>query len=124
MNWFKRYLSERNMRVKLSIRSDQYPVEYGTPQGSCLGPLIFLVFCNDIHLHLTHMQCIQFADDTTLYLDYPDPATLVDRIKFNLNTLLQDWFRANKLTLNVEKSVCLVFNKKTQKERHKINIIQ
>ena len=80
------------------------------PQGSCLGPLIFLIFCNDLNIHLTHMQCIQFADDTTLYLGHPNPIMLKNMIEYDLE-VLQDWFRANKLTLNVEKSVCLIFNK-------------
>ena len=55
------------------------------------------------------MQCIQFADDTTLYLGHPDPTTLRTLIEYDL-LVLQDWFRANKLTLNIEKSVCLIFN--------------
>ena len=63
------------MRVKYKVDitgnveySDMYNIKYGTPQGSCLGPLLFLIFCNDINLHLDFMNVIQFADDTTLYL--------------------------------------------------------
>ena len=73
LNWFKSYLSNRKLRTKFrtaasstETRSSLYDVDYGTPQSSCLGPLIFLIFCNDLHLYLTHLQCIQFADDTTL----------------------------------------------------------
>ena len=55
------------------------------------------------------MQCIQFADDTTLYLGHPNPEALKNIIEQDL-TVLQDWFRANKLTLNVGKLVCLIFN--------------
>ena len=79
------------------------------PQGSCLGPLIFLIFCNDLNIHLENMQCIQFTDDTTLYLGHPNPEELKKMIEQDLQ-VLQDWFRANKLTLNVKKSVCLIFN--------------
>ena len=75
LDWFKSYLSNRNMRVKCKVDitgnveySDTYNIDYGTPQGSCLGPLLFLIFCNDINLHLDFMNVIQFADDTTLYL--------------------------------------------------------
>ena len=61
------------MKCKVNITgnveySKTYNVDYGTPQGSCLGPLLFLIFCNDINLHLDFMNVIQFADDTTLYL--------------------------------------------------------
>ena len=71
--WFQSYLSNRRLRVKcktvssgVEVRSDDYNVEYGTPQGSCLGPLIFLIFVNDLHLHLVDSECVQFADDKTL----------------------------------------------------------
>ena len=73
LSWFKSYLSNRSLRVKCrtvssttSQTSREYSVEYGTPQGSCLGPLIFLIFVNDLHLHLHDAECVQFADDTTL----------------------------------------------------------
>ena len=73
LSWFQSYLSNRCMRVKcktvssgVEVFSEEYTVEYGTPQGSCLGPLIFLTFVNDLHLHLQDSECVQFADDTTL----------------------------------------------------------
>ena len=47
--------------------SEYNDVEYGTPQGSCLGPLMFLVFINDLRRNLDHCNNIQFADDTTIY---------------------------------------------------------
>ena len=74
LDWFKSYLSNRTMRVKCitsatgSISySDSYRVNYGTPQGSCLGPLIFLIFNNDLFLNMSYSCCILFADDTTIY---------------------------------------------------------
>ena len=46
--------------------SEYHTVNYGTPQESCLGPLIFLIFVNDMRLHLTDVDSVQFADDTTI----------------------------------------------------------
>ena len=115
-NWYKSYLSNRKMRVKCKIDitgnvkySDTYNVDYGTPQGSCLGPLLFLIFCNDINLHLDFMNVIQFADDTTLYLSKKNLNYLQWCIEYDVRSII-DWFKANKLTLNLSKTICIVFN--------------
>ena len=86
-------------------------VNYGTPQGSCLGPLIFLIFVNDMRLHLTDVDSVQFADDTTILFGHRNENYLKYCVERELATL-SDWFRANKLTLNVDKSVFLLFNRK------------
>ena len=117
LDWFKSYLLDRKLCVSCKTadtgtenESELYDVEYGTPQGSVLGPLIFLIFCNDLHIHLVFLSCIQFADDATLYISHQN----LDYIKFCLEhdlVILQDWFRANKLTLNIGKSVFILFGK-------------
>ena len=91
--------------------SSKYVVNYGTPQGSCLGPLLFLLFCNDLNLHLTFLSCIQFADDATLYLSSRDLNYVKNCCNLDM-IMLQDWFHANKLTLNIGKSVCMLFKLK------------
>ena len=75
LEWFKSYLSGRTLKVRCNTSngvglSKEYDVTYGAPQGSCLGPLIFLVFCNNLHLHLMYLEVLQFADDTMLYLSH------------------------------------------------------
>ena len=83
LSWFKSYLDNRSLSVKCrtkdagsSIISDNYMVEYRMPQGSCLGPLLFLIFCNDIHLLLEFCNCILFADDTNIYKTHHNPTYL------------------------------------------------
>ena len=91
----------------------------GTPQGSCLGPLIFLIFCNDLRLHLTHLQCIQFADDTTLFTSHKSTRYLEYCVTTDLETL-HDWFRANKL--NLDKSIILIMDGKKHSTLNSIKI--
>ena len=121
LDWFTSYLQDRKLSVSCktmetgeNFESELYDVEYGTPQGSVLGPLIFLILCNNLHIHLIFLSCIQFADDTTLYISH----TSLDYIKFCLKHdlgILQDWFLANKLTLNIGKSVLILFGKHKSK---------
>ena len=121
LNWFRSYLSDRKLRVKCKIGttgqmeySEYYNVNYGTPQGSCLGPLLFLIFNNDLNRCLENSSSILFADDTTIYDQNKD----LNFLKWNLEQELSkvvDWFNANKLTLNVDKTQCLLFEPKIPK---------
>ena len=120
LDWFKSYLANRTLRVKCTTQnstenttSNSHNVTYGTPQGSCLGPLIFLIFCNDLYLNLVHSSCILFADDTTLFASGNDERLLVCSLEHDL-TIISDWFKANKLTLNKNKTVCMLFNSKNK----------
>ena len=126
-DWFKSYLSDRSMLLKCrtssstsEIRFSTFDVKYGTPQGSFLGPLIFLIFCNDLHLNLQHMQCIQFADDTTIYVGSKHPKYLKYCLEEDLASL-HDWFNANKLTLNVSKTEGVLFS--PNKAGNKLKIV-
>ena len=113
LDWFASYLEGRKLRVKSMSNSgiyysSYYDVDYGTPQGSCLSPLLFLIFNNDIHRHLTLLSCILFADDTTLFKGHQNLRYLKWCVETELTELV-DWFRANGLTLNLNKTVCMLF---------------
>ena len=116
LTWFKSYLTGCKLRVKCKTinntkeaTSKDYPIEYGTPQGSCLGPLIFLIFVNDLHLHLQYSESVQFTDDTTLLLSHRNPNYLQFCVESELANI-QDYFNANKLTLNVSKSMYILYH--------------
>ena len=121
LQWFESYLSDRKLRVKCQVDdcgnyaySNWHILMHGTPQGSCLGPLLFLIFCNDLRLNLTYMSCIQFADNTTLYYSHKNLRVLRCCIENDLSIVI-DWFRANSLTLNVQKTNLLLFSAKEWK---------
>ena len=102
LSWFESYLTNCRLRVKCrtvsnskETISDEQPVKYGTPQGSCLGPLIFLVFVNDLHLHLRESECVQFADDTMLVFSHRSMQYLRFIVENELS-VVQDWFNENK----------------------------
>ena len=115
--WYRDYLSNRKMRTKCTIAStgkieysNYKQVTYGTPQGSCLGPLIFILFTNDLYHQLHHCKSLLFADDTTIYKSHRNLQYLSWCIEDDMNRLMK-WFKANKLTLNLTKTVCILFQK-------------
>ncbi len=115
LEWFRSYLSNRRQYVTYkNVNSNCSTISYGVPQGSVLGPLLFIIYTNDLPNTLRHCKCILFADDTTIYCSDKNTATLYARIKEDMNTLI-DWFKANKLTLNLNKTHYLLFSKSNKK---------
>ena len=127
LNWFESYLSNRIMRVKIQNNigemeySTYHPLTYGTLQGSCLGPLLFLIFINDLHYSVTYGTSLLFADDTTIIHSHKNLRYLKWTVETDLNNLM-DWFKANKLTLNLDKTVCMLFNSKANAIKLNLNI--
>ena len=99
LNWFQSYLINRRQYVKYNgICSTAQNINCGVPQGSILGPLLFLIYMNDLPNCLCNSKVILFADDTTLYASSDNIVNLYDLINRDLDNLT-DWFRANKLSL-------------------------
>ena len=88
--------------------SDTYEITYGAAQGSCLGPLLFIVFCNAIHLLPFIGTLILFADDTMLVNSSKHKVYLEYSMWHDLK-LLDDGFKANQLSLNLSKMVLMNF---------------
>ncbi len=110
LKWFESYLSNRKMYVNFNgNKSEIVPSgDYGVPQGSVLGPLCFILATNDLALTLKKCKTILFADDTTVYVTHKNLRYLKDSIRHDLSILV-DWFRANKLTLNLDKTSFVLF---------------
>ena len=109
LNWFQSYLSDRKQYVLYNnVQSQTLDITCGVPQGSVLGPLLFLIYVNDIANCLTHSKLISFADDTTVFLS----SKCINDLYKNMNSDLVDltnWFKANRLALNLNKSYCMLF---------------
>ena len=103
------------------VFSENYKLDYGMPQGSCLGPLLFLIYTNDIHKNLMFTSCLLFADDTTVYCTHENANYLKFCIEHGLS-IISDWFKANGLTLNLDKSICIIFPSIPNQQLTKINI--
>ena len=83
----------------------------GVPQGSVLGPLLFLIYVNDIQNVIPGISVRLFADDTNVFIHDHDCHKLIDKTKNTLLTL-QKWFDANKLTLHLGKTNYTIFHAK------------
>ena len=109
--WFKNYLGDREQFVIINgNESEKKKMICGVPQGSVLGPLLFLIFINDLP-NATKFLTLLFADDTTFQMSDTDLNNLFD----NANSELEKaaiWFKSNKLTLNVKKTKFMIFSEK------------
>ena len=110
--WFRSYLSDRYIKVKVNkTLSENYLMTYGTPQGSVLGPLMYLILANDLVKTLKFCSCVTFADDTTIFASGSNLKFLYQKVNKDLKSV-NDWFNSNSLTLNVEKTKYILFRSK------------
>ena len=114
INWFKNYLSDRFQSVKcLGVKSSKCKVMTGVPQGSILGPLLFILYLNDLTDHVQDSAVSLYADDTALYVSSDSYIDMMLTLKVELATV-SEWLAANKLTLNIKKTKYVIFGKPRQ----------
>ena len=114
LEWFRNYLLDRKQYVHFNgINSNQQYVTCGVPQGSVLGPLLFIIYTNDLPNAKRSSRCILFADDTTIYYSSNNLNNLISKITSDLEHLT-DWFSANKLSLNVITTNVILFSNDTR----------
>ena len=107
---FRSYLLNRVSYVSLdNFESECVETNLGVPQGSILGPFLFLIYINDIVNSSTRLKFNLFADDTSLYFTHENLHSLYNIVNVELD-FVYNWILANKLCLNFDKTVYLLFS--------------
>ena len=117
--WLADYLTGRKQRVKFDDNYSNYQgITCGVPQGSILGPLLFLIYINDMHRAAKFSTLYHFADDTNLLYSHKNEKQLRKNINCDLKLIFQ-WLCANRLSINVSKTEFIVFKspRKSLKDR-------
>ena len=111
---FQSYLTNRTHYVEHDgVKSLEVEIKHGVPQGSVLGPLLFLIYINDLNKAIKHSHTFHFADDTSLLCHNTQLKELNKNVNEDLTHLVH-WLRANKISLNASKTELVIFKKQNQ----------
>ena len=103
LDWFCDYLFNRSQYVVYdSVKSESSKITHGVPQGSILGPLLFIILVNDIEPILRHCNLLMYADDTVLYCASKNINAIENMLNEDAN-LIAKWFDENNLIFNLKK---------------------
>ena len=112
--WFEDYLSNRMLYVTYNNhKSSREKINCGVPQGSILGPILFLLYINDLASVSEFCFSVLFADDTNMFITGKDMNVLCRQLNDDLRNI-QEWLQCNKLSLNVLKTHYMVFTPKNK----------
>ena len=114
-NWLKSYLTGHKQYVSINgYNSSLSSIAYGVLQGSALGPLLFLLYINDLHRAIKFCKVQHFADDTNLLFLTTSNKKINKLISADLKNL-SNWLNANKISLNVKKTETIIFNSRRKR---------
>ena len=123
LKWFESYLTNRKQYVFINgVSSDTLLMTCGVPQGSVLGPLLFLLYINDLPNISDKLNFFLFADDTNIYYESNDLKTLEKVVNHELKSLTL-WLNLNRLALNVSKTNFVIFRSSKKPINHNVTLI-
>ena len=109
--WFSSYLDNRRQFCKVNgVSSDLAEINIGVPQGSCLGPLLFLIYINDLPFALKRAKATMYADDTAISFS-SDNIEEIDAVVNAELACLEKWLQGNKLSLNVVETQAMIIDR-------------
>lgn len=112
LKWFASYLSSRTQVCQYGNSvSSAKPVPLGVPQGSVLGPILFILYINDMKKAIKHCDINLFADDTVIFIADKDENVAINKIREDIETL-NKWLKIKKLKLNVQKTKSMIISNK------------
>ena len=121
-NWFRSYLSNRKQFVSIvGFESEITNMDFGVPQGSVLGPLLFLLYINDLNKAIKYSKTRHFADDTNLLINNDSLKKLKKYLNLDLKQLCK-WLRANKISLNCSKTELIIFRHPNKQINYELKI--
>ena len=105
IRWFESYLTNRKQFLSFNNKNTNFAnITCGVPQGSILGPLLFLIYVNDLSNASNILDPIMFADDTNLFFSHRNISTFFLTLNNELHKI-GEWFKANRLLLNLKKQI-------------------
>ena len=120
--WFQDYLTNRKQVVKYGqIRSKEMLIQTGVPQGSILGPILFLLYMNDIENCSKLLSFVLFADDTNIFYSNSCLEAINEVVQTEINKVTE-WLNVNKLSLNITKTKFILFRSINKKPNHDVKI--
>ena len=121
--WMRSYLSQREQCVSIGgTVSSMRKLEFGVPQGSILGPLLFLIYVNDLHLISNFAKFIMYADDANIIISGKNVSDLIEKVNQLINNL-QNWVNNNGLKMNLKKTKYMLFTNKSNNGLDDLDII-
>ena len=103
IKFFKNYLTNRTQCTSINnIKSQELKITHGVPQGSILGPILFLLYINNIGQSINFSKYKLFADDTTIYHSEPDFDTCLSKLTQDLISI-NNWCDNNNMAINLKK---------------------